>query len=88
MESRSPLNRRQLLEAQRIQQRTNYDIEMLREVGYHRHRKLQPPAGRAVGRLHAVDAARLLPARLAARSWTRAMTVRFAGARCMYNGDR
>jgi excinuclease ABC subunit B len=51
-----------LLEAQRIQQRTNYDIEMLREVGYCNgiENYSRPLAGRP-RRFHAVDAARLLP---------------------------
>ena len=60
-----------LLEAQRLEQRTRYDLEMLREVGYLlRHRELfaapvAAPAGRA-----ALDAAGLFPRRLSCCSST------------------
>ena len=56
-----------LLEAQRLEQRTRYDLEMLREVGLLLgHRELQPAARAAARRLAAVDPAGLLPDGLAA----------------------
>ena len=45
-----------LLEAQRIQQRTNYDMEMLQEVGHVQgHRELLRCPVRPCARLHAAQ---------------------------------
>ena len=56
-----------IVEAQRLQQRTRYDLEMLQETGYcsgveNYSRHLQPPPARRA----ALDPARLLPRRLPA----------------------
>ena len=53
-----------LLEAQRLEQRTRYDIEMLREVGYCSGiENYSRPAGAAARRLAALHPARLLSRR-------------------------
>lgn len=49
-----------LLEAQRLEQRTNYDIEMLREMGYIRDRKLFTTHGWAQRRRTTLHVAGLL----------------------------
>ncbi len=55
-----------LLEAQRIEQRTRYDLEMLRETGYCSGiENYSRPLGTARAWFTALDAAGLLPARLA-----------------------
>ena len=54
-----------LLEAQRLQMRTSYDLEMMAELGYcKRHRELLGAHRRARSGRVAVHAARLLPRRL------------------------
>ena len=49
------------MEAQRIQQRTNYDIEMLHEVGMCKGIENYSAAVRPCARLHAHNAAGLFP---------------------------
>ena len=75
-----------LLEAQRIRQRTNYDIEMMREVGYCTGIENYSRRWPAAPRQHAVDAARLLPEGLLLIIDESHMTL--PQVRGMYNGDR
>jgi excinuclease UvrABC helicase subunit UvrB len=56
-----------LLEAQRLSQRTLFDLDMLQELGLLRHRELLAPPRRAARGAASLRSARLLPAGLPAR---------------------
>ena len=75
-----------LLEAHRLEARTRYDLEMLQEVGFCRHRKLLKAHQRQGARQSSIYTAGLFPGRYAGLH--RRVACNHPQIGSMYNGDR